>query len=150
MVKLIAREIRRARVLHHLPCDTNGNNVPTALIAGKISPANQSNFARLIGLVVAGVCPQQSPLGLVLTIEGWNGVFNGRPNDGAVSVDSQFALKTGNYLAPAAIHSAGLLKLGFKGPTEVEALSGIPAKVLELLNSPAKVGAAGGVFVTLP
>ena len=130
--------------------DTNRNGVPTALIAGSMTRKNLSGLMHLAGLAVSGVCAMQSPIAQILTWEGWNGIFGGRPNDGAVSVDSQLSLKTGNFAATGTIHSNGLLKIGFSGPAEVEAGSGIPAKVLELLNAPAKTRADGGVFFTLP
>jgi hypothetical protein len=134
--------------LWHLT-DAAGNRVPTGMIAGSTTPANLSARPRIIGLVAGALC-NDSPIANTLLSEGWNGIFSGRPNDGVVSVDSQFALKTGNAAVPGTFHSGGLTALGFRGSAEISAASGTADKVLELLRKPATTRADGGVFFTLP
>jgi pimeloyl-ACP methyl ester carboxylesterase len=116
---------------------------PIAYIAGSTIPAiNLFNLdARLLSAsgyiytwcgVVGG-----SPLAQLLTNTPsgtWNREFNLLANDGIVPVISQTNSCSSELIFPGTIHSQGIEKLDFTGPSELDSASGIPDEVINLLN----------------
>jgi pimeloyl-ACP methyl ester carboxylesterase len=80
-------------------------------------------------------CPSD-PLAQQLTGVGWSQIFHNNPTDGVVSAASQLDgfPDTGGQFSNE-LHSAGLEKLGFSGPTVLDA-GPVPAQVILLLNAP--------------
>jgi pimeloyl-ACP methyl ester carboxylesterase len=108
--------------------------LPTASIAASMTSSNlnglqcsvcASTFIRL-------ACPG-SPLAANLTAQDWPTVF-GQASDGVVPRTSQLANLSGREVV-GTIHSAGLYRLDFEGPSELEELSNIPLIAIHLLNS---------------
>lgn len=115
--------------------------LPTAFLAGT------ANFSNLSGLVNNGVAlslhvtcglTARDPLALNLTATDWPSVFGGQANDIIVGLPSQLnGLTTPdpNSVFDGKIHSAGVLKLGFSGPTVLDS-GPMPTQVINLLNTP--------------
>lgn len=114
--------------------------LPTALIAGT---ANVTNFAGLgtdpAALTLHSTCGTifRNPLALNLDPMDWPSVFGGESNDAIVGLASElnglnpdpFAVFDGN------VHSPGTEKLGFLGPSVMDA-GPVPTQVINLLNTP--------------
>jgi len=112
---------------------------PTALIAGVYTDFSSLNdlasYATLIRNIPFG-CPND-PLAQRLTPTGWPALFNNQPNDAIVSENSQL-----DSLVPSPgsqffgyKHSPGTEKLGFAGPSVIDA-GAVPNQVIFLLNTP--------------
>ena len=73
---------------------------------------------------------------LALNPTGWSGVFFGQDSDAVVPLRSQLNGRSDAPLAPLTgiIHSAGMEKLSFTGPTELDFDSPVPARIINLLN----------------
>lgn len=119
----------------------NYSEPPTALVAGTMSPQNAGGLAgywqRLLGSGLARYCSGTTgePLIHALASGNWSTVFNEKDSDAVVPLTSQSAGGWA-FTYPNAIHSSGVKDLGFAGPTELDVQSGIPAKVIDLLNTP--------------
>ena len=119
---------------------SSGPDVPTALIVGQAGPANLSGFndsGNVVAIVLA--CNNalfHDPLAQVLSTEKWSTVFGNKPSDGIVPVTSQGANLDPTHLELGVVHSGGAVKLGMVGPTELDSNTGIPGKVVWLLNAP--------------
>ncbi|MGE5321570.1 MAG: esterase/lipase family protein [Actinomycetota bacterium] len=74
----------------------------------------------------------RNPLALALTPQGWPGLF-GQPSDSVVPLASQLNGGSGTPV-DGVIHSAGMVRLNFNPPTELDSNSNIPARVIDLLN----------------
>jgi hypothetical protein len=68
--------------------------------------------------------------------DDWDSEFGGG-NDGVVPLTSENDRGSAAASFSGIIHSSGLEILGFNGPTELDATTPIPGKVVELLNTPA-------------
>jgi len=112
---------------------------PIAYVAGATLPNN------LAGLDCGGLCNAQqlrlwcglraaNPLANALTSQNWSNLF-GEANDGIVPLGSQLNA-TSNLLLTfsGVIHSPGIEALGFNSPSELDSASGIPDKIMDLLN----------------
>jgi hypothetical protein len=73
-----------------------------------------------------------NPLADSLTSQLWPTVF-GQASDAVVPRSSQVANLSGTEVM-GVIHSAGLYRLNFVGPGELEQPSNIPAQLIRLLN----------------
>lgn len=124
----------------------NGHEVPTALIAARITPTNTASLDSLFSagnLLIRATCAGD-PLADNLTSTSWRTVFGNQESDGIVPESSQ----TNNGMgatAPAMgfVHSKGIIgpaSLGFTGPHETSdgswGQNPIPGTVVELLNKP--------------
>jgi pimeloyl-ACP methyl ester carboxylesterase len=80
---------------------------------------------------------QGSPLALLLTNTPsgtWNQEFSLLTNDAIVPVRSQVNGTSSELIFTGIIHSQGIEKLDFAGPSELDPASGIPDEVINLLN----------------
>jgi probable HAF family extracellular repeat protein len=116
--------------------------LPTALIAGIATNANYSGLSSLtsIGHDVFNICGDlifHNPLATLLTPTGWPSVFGNQQSDAVVP----FSSEVNNLTVPTNdqftgyIHSPGFTRLGFTGPTIVDA-GAVPTRVIQLLNTP--------------
>ena len=67
------------------------------------------------------------------TAQNWPTIF-GQDSDAIVPLTSQLNGLQGSQFT--AVHSRGAVRLGFGPPQELEEVTGIPDKVIELLNTP--------------
>jgi len=113
--------------------------LPTALIAGIYQ-----NFAVLDSIFDNAFlirnwpkgCPSD-PLAQQLTSSGWPAVFHNNANDAIVSEVSQLDGEDPSHGYPflGYVHSPGTTKLGFSGPSVLDA-GDLPTQVIFLLNKP--------------
>lgn len=73
-----------------------------------------------------------NPLARALTATGWPTVF-GQASDAVVPLSSQLNGGGGSPF-DGVIHSGGMERLNFNGPTELDSASNIPSRVIDLLN----------------
>jgi len=111
---------------------------PTASIAGTMTTANLAGLNCPLGMecaaeVIRDYC-SPDPLATALTPTGWPGVF-GQSSDAIVPRFSQLDGSYGIEFT-GLVHSVGAETLSFAGPTELDQASGIPARVIDLLNEP--------------
>ena len=111
--------------------------LPTALIAGIYQNFASLNFS--VGTAIHLLC-SDDPVAAQLTSTGWPAIFHNRPNDAVVSEASQLAgldpsSGFGSSVFQGYVHSDGLKKLGFSGPTVLDP-GNIPLDVIFLLNKP--------------
>lgn len=106
---------------------------PTAFLAGSINTNNTKGLdcTICVAAYIRFHC-SDAPLAKALTSKGWETVF-GQANDAIVPQTSQLDGGNGQVVA-GVIHSGGVANLSFKGPDELDGGSGIPAKVVDLLN----------------
>lgn len=124
------------------PQNPNVHKVPTALVAAKLGPlqlqALDSPPGESLTLqVICGATILSNPLAADLTETGWPTLFDGEDNDAIVPLSSQ--VNGGAVIAPnpfTATHSAGAEALGFGPPQVLDQDSGIPSRVIDLLNTP--------------
>jgi hypothetical protein len=110
--------------------------IPTAYIAGSTNNGNLQNLDSGIAWRIHIICGiHLDPLALRLTSTGWNDEF-GEANDGIVPVSSQFGGVSSTLLKTGIIHSPGIERLNFLGPSGLDAGSGVPDLVIDLLNEP--------------
>jgi hypothetical protein len=120
---------------------TTAVRIPTGLIVGSMSAAQLATVdgdwhARIIRTVCSN-----DPLASALTPSAWPTIV-GQQSDAIVPVSSQLAGNgTSEFPFAVAVHSPGAEALGFAtgtppGPTELEASSGVPGEILQLLNTP--------------
>ncbi len=130
----------------------NAHETPTALIAAKMAPSNTNGllqFWERQGLALylsQKACKgRNEPLIGALTSGNWSSVFGGHDSDGIVPVSSQGGF--GDPI-PGVIHSDGIKFLGFSGSSELDsdAETGIPSKVIQLLNTPLNASSGSGAF----
>jgi len=76
-------------------------------------------------------------LAQVLTPTLWPSVF-GQASDAIVPLQSQENGIAGAVRATGVVHSGGTESLDFIGPAELDAASGVPAQVVDLLNEMVK------------
>ncbi len=130
--------------------------VSTALIAGTVAQGNllgldTETLPRAIkclcgsfALPLCGALPS-SPLADSLTSAGWPTIFGG-PSDAIVSLNSQMnGLDPSMGSTVSGVHSGALNLLGFGGPSVLDP-GPVPAKVLDLLNTPK----TDPLFIKLP
>jgi hypothetical protein len=93
-----------------------------------------------IGHDVFNICGDlifHNPLATLLTPTGWPSVFGNQQSDAVVP----FSSEVNNLTVPTNdqftgyIHSPGFTRLGFTGPTIVDA-GAVPTRVIQLLNTP--------------
>jgi len=122
----------------------NGHEAPTALISGTMTEKNTTGLTSYwkrqgVGLFLNDYACRGSnePLIRALAAGNWSSVFGGAASDAVVPYTSQVNSGLGRSF-PGLIHSAGMKKLGFAGPTELDsdAQTGIPSYVIQLLNAP--------------
>jgi hypothetical protein len=120
-----------------------GPLIPTALIAATTTPANTASLDTTFApWIIRKICGRE-PVAGRFTAQGWRTEFGanhaGEDNDGIVGLSSQLngfpATPAGNPVA-GLIHSAGLHKLGFSGPTELDSATAIQTLIVTLLNEP--------------
>ena len=111
--------------------------IPWAPIEGqysdfsKLDSQSPLNPAKLIRLFC-----NTDPLALQLTSTGWPQIFHGEANDAIVSVKSQEnGISGAGALISDEVHSPGTEKLGFAGPSMLDA-GVVPDLVITLLNTP--------------
>lgn len=112
--------------------------LPTALIAGIYQNFTSLNFPSRANLI--RVACNGDPLAAQLTSTGWPAIFHNRLNDAVVSEVSQLAgldpsTGFGSSVFQGYLHSDGLKKLGFSGPTVLDP-GNVPLDVIFLLNKP--------------
>ncbi len=116
--------------------------IPTAMIGAEMSPEQLATAGTgPIGWFLTHVCGTvaRDPLALALTPSGWTGLLGA--SDGVVPLSSAF---DGNssyaqglpFSIQNAIHNSPTKLLGFGPPSELDQASGVPADVLQLLNTP--------------
>lgn len=105
------------------------------MIAGVMSNNQLGNLGCSLCMpsLIRWLC-EGDPLADNLTPEGWPTIVSDR-SDAIVPLTSQVNGMSAFFEAEA-VHSIGAEILGFDGPNELEAQSGIPAQVIELLNTP--------------
>ena len=108
--------------------------IPTAMIAGDMSQNQLNGLSTSVVAIYIGLRCNGDPLADNLTPEGWPTIVSDR-SDAIVPLTSQVNGMSAFFEAEA-VHSIGVERLGFDGPNEFEAQSGIPAQVIELLNTP--------------
>jgi len=119
----------------------NPNEAQTALIGATMSQANLSglNCTFCAASALRSYC-FGSPLAASLTASLWPNLFaepgGTSDNDSVVSLPSQFARVATPPPFRGVIHSSGMELLDFAGPAELDAGSGIPAYLVNLLNAP--------------
>jgi pimeloyl-ACP methyl ester carboxylesterase len=112
--------------------------LPTAMIAGEMSITQLDALNCVIcnaWFIRNFVCPSDQ-LAVDLTASAWPGAI-GSSSDAIVPQNSQLdglSVGPGTTLSPA-IHSAGMEKLSFAPPTELDSSGPIPTQVLLLLNT---------------
>ena len=114
---------------------SNVHPTPTAVIAGIMNALNLSglNCTLCVASYIAHHC-KSDPLASNLTAAKWPSVF-GQSSDAIVPRFSQLNRLSGiEFTSPGLVHSAGTEKLDFLGPNELEQGSGIPGRVIDLLN----------------
>ena len=96
-------------------------------------------------ILIRHKCASTDPLAANLTSTGWNTVFAGNANDGVVPLLSQLNGGSSGQVT-GLIHSAGLTRLSFSGPSELDpnTTNAIQTLLIQLLN------ASVGSFVNLP
>jgi pimeloyl-ACP methyl ester carboxylesterase len=117
---------------------------PIAYLAGSTLPSNLSGLdcggtcnAHIIRALCGGSVFPADPLANALTSQNWSTLF-GEANDGIVPLGSQLNATSNLVLTfPGVIHSPGIEELGFGPPSELDSASGIPDKVMDLLNEAA-------------
>lgn len=92
------------------------------------SGCNASHLRQLCGTNIFAA----NPLARALTPQNWPTVF-GQASDAVVPLSSQLNGGSGTPF-DGVIHSAGMERLNFNGPTELDPNSNIPSRVIELLN----------------
>ncbi len=127
--------------------NSNGPMVPTATLAGTTTPSNLTTLDDTISRAhyIRHKCASTDPLAANLTSTGWNTVFAGNANDGVVPLLSQLNGGSSGQVT-GLIHSAGLTRLSFSGPSELDpnTTNAIQTLLIQLLN------ASVGSFVNLP
>jgi pimeloyl-ACP methyl ester carboxylesterase len=106
---------------------------PTATIAGTASAANLAHLNCVA--CVAEIIRKRygsEPLAAALTATGWPSVF-GQSSDAIVPRVSQLNGAFGIEFT-GLVHSTGAESLSFAGPAELDEASGVPARVIDLLN----------------
>lgn len=101
--------------------------------AGNLAGLNCSGCNASHLHAICGTNPfAKNPLALALTPQGWPGIF-GQPSDSVVPLASELNGGSGTPF-DGVIHSAGMERLNFNGPTELDGNSNIPSRVIDLLN----------------
>ncbi|HUI42395.1 MAG TPA: hypothetical protein VL523_10545 [Terriglobia bacterium] len=113
--------------------------LPFALVYGLVSQSqlnglNTSWDAFLLRLLCSG-----DPLAGSLTSTGWPQVF-GQSSDAIVPEISEVNSLSNGVQINGVVHSTAIFVLGFGPPAELQQASGIPAKVVNLLNTPVTSG----------
>lgn len=109
---------------------------PTAYVSGQMGAGNLAglNCTFCAAGVIRGICGTLgSSLAQDLTSTAWPSVF-GQASDAIVPLTSQENGATAPVQATGVVHSGGAEKLDFGAPAELDAASGIPAQVIDLLN----------------
>jgi hypothetical protein len=132
--------------------DPASPQVPTALIAAQMGASNLIGlvFLEILTLPVSKLCPgavNGTTLSPLLQKLSGRGIQLSSTTSQVMPwsrSSSQFFQvggpnSSGHYLAQNVVHSKGMLKLNFTGPVELDQASGIPQKVIDLLNSPLSV-----------
>jgi len=127
--------------------------IPTAMLGSQLSSSQLAGIGKgSAGVAIKLLCGGSSasstsaPLALSMASPGaWTALLG--PNDGVVPLSSQFDGQGNSYpsvlasLSPPiaianAVHSVGTESFGFAPPAELDQASGIPADVIQLLNTP--------------
>ena len=121
--------------------NSNGHEVPTALISGIMSPDNLSGLSWSIAATYLRYKCSSDPLAQSLTAQAWPNIF-GQDSDGIVPLKSQLNNLLGAGIN-GVVHSKGVESLGFNGPSELDPDKDrhIPSTVIQLLNLPSTSGA---------
>lgn len=119
-------------------------NVPMAMLAGRISPTQISEgkmftFTSILGFAVTFDSPPP-PLLSKFTPENYNSLMGGY-HDGIVPLTSAINQKEGEAWGDGlkeegGLHSSGTRYLGFSGPHLLQSDSVVSGKVIDLLNTP--------------
>jgi hypothetical protein len=114
--------------------------LPTAFISGTAGPAQLAGLVGTFAQVISAFCAGD-PLADRLNPTGWPTLFydpQKNPlslSDAIVSLPSQLNGQAGTPFS-GVVHSRGAELLGFNGPAEQDDSTGIPAAVIDLLNTP--------------
>ena len=109
--------------------------LPTALITAKMGPdqLDPIDSSSFVEDSAKAFC-SGDPLAADFTSALWPTIFGG-DSDAIVSLTSQLDGLAGTAFV-AAVHSEGTEVLGFGGPNVLEQASGVPQRVIDLLNIP--------------
>ena len=123
---------------------TGTTSVPMAYIAGTVGFGNLNGLSCTLCVAeylrVRCGAQEGDPLANFLTNTDWPTVFAFEDNDAIVPESSELNLPVGSPLvgspivAAGVIHSPGIEALDFAGPSVLETSSGVPDKVVDLLN----------------
>lgn len=119
----------------------NRHPLPTALIAGIYTFFQSLDVIGGNAFLIRLVCSTTDPLADDLTSSNYPLVFSGLANDAIVSEPSQLNGNSavngaGVFEFTGVVHSVGTEKLGFAGPSVLDASAGVATTVILLLNTP--------------